>query len=368
MGGAGMVVMGAEIVEQDWELVKSQLPAGWEQAGWDTRALRREQGPLSKPEVLLRVVLGRAASSKSYREVAAHARVQGLAAVSNVALFKRERQCADWLEWIADEMLKEAMAELPDSPLRLRLVDATCASKPGSTGTDFRLHVCVQVPERRFLQAELTDAKGGESFWRFRVEPGDLFVGDRAYSTASGIKHVVLEGGQVLVRVNTSSLPLFSADDVRIDPLRLARALRPGETIEVDVWVRPRDADPIAARLCIAALPKDEAEKAQRRLRREYKGARGPGQRALESAKYVFLVTTAPRHQLTLCQAFATYRFRWQIELAFKTLKSVLKLGDLPNRLPNTGRTWLLGKLVSALIVDRLSQPPAQAIPPGAVA
>ena len=69
---------------------------------------------------------------------------------------------------------------------------------------------------------------------------------------------------------------------------------------------------------------------------------------------------------MTTAQVFATYRLSWQVELAFKTLKTVLKFDELPNRLPDTGRTWLLAKLICALLLQRLVERES-AIPPSRV-
>jgi hypothetical protein len=45
----------------------------------------------------------------------------------------------------------------------------------------------------------------------------------------------------------------------------------------------------------------------------------------------------------------------------------VLKFDELPNRLPDTGRTWLLAKLICALLLQRLASR-HEAIPPSDVA
>lgn len=354
-------------VDQEWHRLRQHLPRGWEQAARDKKAIRIAKGNLSDPERLLRLLLGRAASNGSLRAVAGYARQAGLADVSNVAVFKKERRCGDWLEWIADQLLAETVAELPDSVMRLRLVDATSVSKPGSEGTDFRLHVNVELPSRRFTQADLTDAHGGESFERFSIEPGDLMVGDRMYGMAKGIRHVVLHGGHVLVRINGSSLPLIDKAGCPVDPLEIGRRLAAGEATEVPVQLRTEIApgQPLTGRLCVQSLPIEEAQKAQERVRRSKSKDGGPaGERAIENAKYIYLFTTAPPHLLTTKQAFATYRLRWQIELSFKTLKSAMKFAALPNRLPETGRTWLLGKLVCALLLDRLVAEQADRYPP----
>jgi hypothetical protein len=350
--------------------LRDLLPEGWVEAARTTRAIRRDIGPLSDPETLMRLVLGHAAGDRSFRGVVAHARESGLCDVSDVALFKRERNCAPWLDWIANTMLAETLDELPDSELRLRLMDATTASRPGSDRSDFRLHVHVELPGRRFTSAQLTDGRGGESLKRLVIEPGDLIVGDRLYATAVGIARVVRAGGSILVRANATSLPMWTQDGVRLNPLEAARPLSPGEHAELAVEVRPSQGEPIFGRLCIQALPAEQADKAQRRVRHA-KLARGkhPGEVAIESAKYVFVFTTVTKKQMTTAQALATYRLRWQVELAFKTIKTVLHFDELPNRLPETGRTWLLAKLVCALLLERVSHiDPDTAISPSSVA
>ncbi len=47
------------------------------------------------------------------------------------------------------------------------------------------------------------------------------------------------------------------------------------------------------------------------------------------------------------------YRLRWQVELVFKRLKSLARLGHLPKRDPESARAWLYGKLLLALLADK---------------
>ena len=50
------------------------------------------------------------------------------------------------------------------------------------------------------------------------------------------------------------------------------------------------------------------------------------------------------------------YRSRWQIELSFKRMKSLLGLGHLPKKDPASARAWLHGKLLASLLVERVIQ------------
>jgi Transposase DDE domain len=50
---------------------------------------------------------------------------------------------------------------------------------------------------------------------------------------------------------------------------------------------------------------------------------------------------------LSATHALELYRGRWQIELVFKQLKSILSLGYLRKVDPDSARSWLEGKLLS---------------------
>ena len=53
----------------------------------------------------------------------------------------------------------------------------------------------------------------------------------------------------------------------------------------------------------------------------------------------------------------ALYRLRWQIELLFKRLKSLLHRDTLPSRQGPTAKSWMLARLIAAALAQRLVQP-----------
>jgi len=57
--------------------------------------------------------------------------------------------------------------------------------------------------------------------------------------------------------------------------------------------------------------------------------------RTLNAAHFVMVFTTIPAPLLGAGMVLELYRFRWQIELAFKLLKQLLKLGCLPHKAPD---------------------------------
>jgi IS4 transposase len=64
--------------------------------------------------------------------------------------------------------------------------------------------------------------------------------------------------------------------------------------------------------------------------------------------------TTLPRALLSDVAILELYRYRWQIELAFKRLKQLLKIGRLPHQDPVAAKSWIHAKLVVALLLEML--------------
>ena len=76
----------------------------------------------------------------------------------------------------------------------------------------------------------------------------------------------------------------------------------------------------------------------------------------IEYAEYVTLFTTANRHSFKGQELLSLYRGRWQIELVFKRLKSIIGIGHLPKQNPESCKAWLMGKMFVALLVERMYQ------------
>jgi hypothetical protein len=51
-------------------------------------------------------------------------------------------------------------------------------------------------------------------------------------------------------------------------------------------------------------------------------------------------------------QSLELYRLRWQVELYFKRLKSILDFGELPKKKSEHSLAWLNGKLMVALLIE----------------
>ena len=76
--------------------------------------------------------------------------------------------------------------------------------------------------------------------------------------------------------------------------------------------------------------------------------------RTLEFARYVIVFTTFPKAAFSAAQVLEWYRTRWQVELVFKRFKSLAQLGHLPKYDDESAKAWLYGKLLVALLVEKL--------------
>lgn len=92
----------------------------------------------------------------------------------------------------------------------MRAFDATTAQEPGRTKSLCRLHYGVSLPSLccdLLKLAAATWGSGGESFTQFPIRPGDYVLANRSYSTAVGIRHVMLASCHVIVRANPGPRP-----------------------------------------------------------------------------------------------------------------------------------------------------------------
>jgi hypothetical protein len=74
----------------------------------------------------------------------------------------------------------------------------------------------------------------------------------------------------------------------------------------------------------------------------------------LIAAEYIVLGTSLEGYPAD--EGLAVYRLRWQIELAFKRLKSLLGMDQIPTRTERASRSWLTAHLIMPLLCDDVSQ------------
>jgi hypothetical protein len=343
--------------DEDWSVLTGLFPDGWQQEAVRSGAVERLRG-FASADTLLRTLLLHVGSGFSLRETALRAKLAAWADVSDVSLLKRLRNSEPWLRSLCVQLLAESgLSTLTGDAPRLRVVDGTIVKEPGRTGSQWRILYTIRLPELECDFFEVTPAAGtgnGESLTRIPAHSGELILGDAIYSGLPGLLAMKQQGADVLIRVNPANFPAYGPGNRRFPLLqRVTQLKQAGQVREWKVRLLGNDGEQIQGRLCAIRKSEQAIAQAQRRLRRkESKKQTTLKPETLEFSRYVIVFTTY--EQGTAAQVLQWYRMRWQIELVFKRLKSLLRLGHLPKYDARSSRAWLYGKLLIALLTQKL--------------
>ena len=348
-------------LDEDWNLLLGLLPAEWHQQAVLSGACERLRG-FSSTSGLLRTLLLHVGNGYSLRETAVRAKAAGIAEVSDVALMRRLQKAEGWLHGLCVSLLQESGWEMPAEThgFNVRALDGTLVKEPGRSGSLWRIHYSVRIPSLVCDHFELTSTKGvgtGETLGRFAASPGDLVLADRGFCKANGVEALNGQGAAVMVRLNTSTLPLFDEDGSRFALAEEVGKLKETSTErEWPVWVHGAKGR-IAGRLCVIRKSEEATARARRHIERKaQQGGPNPKPETLQYARYVMVFTTVPATRFSTVEVLEWYRVRWQIELVFKRLKTLAELGALPKHTDASARAWLYGKLLVVLLGQKLER------------
>jgi hypothetical protein len=342
-------------MDEDWPRLLALLPLGWEGKARELGALKFGRR-FSGPESLLRTLLIYLSEDCSMVETVERARAGELVELSDVGLLKRVNKSGAWLGWITEQLIQETPTAAQSCPAllgrRLLAADGSVVTEPGAVTSTWRLHYAMDIRTLRCEQAQVTAVKQGESLTRFAVQKGDVFLGDRGFANRRGLNHVLDHGGDIMVRMNLGSLPLTEGSGLPFAQLPRLRTLRKGQTGEWPATMQGTKGD-VAVRVCAYRKTDEQRLESERKLKKDAQRRQKQLQpETLEAAGYVVVVTTLAC--LDAQGVLALYRHRWQVELAFKRLKSLLGLSRLRKKDPEGAQAWLQGKLLVACLIERL--------------
>ena len=347
------------LIEDQWEIIRHLMPADLDEHARQHGAMRRKRGQITTAEQLLQVLLMHIGGGLSLEQTVARARQRGLAELNAMALHKRLCTAGGWFAALTRHVLDGMLPYVNQSSLipghRVRLLDATTISEPGSTGTDWRIHYSMRLPEMCCDFFELTDVKGAESAKRLPVEAGDIVLMDRGYNDREAIAQLMAAGALVVFRFNSGSFPLLDAAGKPLNLLPKLRKLRIGQALELAAWFVDKSKERHGLRVCVLKKSAAAARRAERKILSKARSRSDKVKPAtLEFAKYVIVLTNLPEDLAVAGLVLELYRGRWQVELGFKRLKTLLELGHLPKKKGESSIAWMQGKILCALIIERL--------------
>ena len=350
--------MADDALPEEWIILRSWLSENLPDSAKRCGFIRRTTGRVDA-EMWLRLILMHVVGGLSLQQTMLRAAELKWCELSHVALFKRLRVAQEWLAELCDGLLdwqRKRLDEHTDcwpAGWKVRLIDATNVQEPGSTGTSWRIHYSVSMPRMVCDHFEITDAKGGEKFGRFDFRKGELAVADRGYSHRAGVAHVINSEAHVLVRWNPASLPLENTRGDADDMLDWLRKLPKTAARERNVQFR-HEGRVYPLRLCAIRKSRLATEEACKKARQaSAKGGHEIQAETLEYAGFVMVLCSADPRSVSMEAALNLYRGRWQVELVFKRLKSLLHAGHVPKESDASARSWMQAKILSALLIER---------------
>lgn len=344
-------------VSEDWKVLFSFLPENWKQLAADTGALKGLRKDKS-PETLLRILLIYLGCGHSLRETVVRARQSKIAELSDVALLKRLRKSQNWLYELCRALFQENGIAVSDTAQQMYVFGTTVVNESGKTGSQWRVYYSMTLPSFacNFFKLMSTRGKGSaETLEHFPVHPGDYILADRGYFTAKGLEHVAKAGGYVTVRLNAAgTLHLEEKPGIPFNFLSVMESITC--IGEVGEWhVNMKKAPGITGRVCVLRKTEEAARDALRCMDQDARRKNEKHQESIRSfAHHVAVFTTFPSERFLASDVLESYRLGWQVELVLKRFNSLAQFGHLPKSDEESSKAWFYGKLLVALLTEKI--------------
>ena len=349
--------------DKAWQSVLSRLPSTLdiEQSARTLGALKRKREVKSADD-LLRLILVYCVCGMSLRVTAAWAQCHNLATLSDVATLKRIRKALPWLQHIFSALVYERVAYWRKSSCNyhLSLIDASCVKAAGKSGATWRVHSRYSLSEGIFTDLVVSDVHGCEHVERFAWNKDDVVIADRAYATAKQVHQLSSIKTKFIFRIGVKRCPLSHADGSKFDLIGAARRTPLDRPAVHTVYVannHKRSGTFVQVRLIILRYGDGATQRAAKKVyHKGQKNQRKPTPIAFEMARYLCLITTLPECHFDLDLVLGLYRFRWQIELAFKRWKSLVRLAEVRAKEAVLVQCCLYAGLITALLSENLAK------------
>jgi hypothetical protein len=186
------------------------------------------------------------------------------------------------------------------------------------------------------------------------LNKGDLVLFDQGYFKLRMLEALVAKGVFFLTRFLVRTGVLDPETRERIDlPRHLSKM--DANACEMDVLIGGDKMPKVPVRLIALRVSEQVANERRRRLKKEAKKKRrAVSKHHLKMCDWTLLTTNVPQQWLPLEMVRALYTVRWQIELLFKQLKSILRVHQSDTGKENRLRCELYGKLIGAVIIHRI--------------
>lgn len=328
---------------------------GWSEKCSEMGIIQRKR-EIKTPEDLMFLNLCHLLNGCSLLDVSAAGKLLRIGDFSDVAYMKKFSQCAGWFEWICEQFAQNTVCgyEKPTylEGYRPLAVDATNVTEKGRSGQQFRLHYSIDIFNMNAVSHALTGREVGETLRNYDFKKGDLAIGDRIYGTLNGIEHCENSGADYLLRLRANHFKLYDADGKEVDIAAEFQDLQAGACGDLAVFVHLPGGKRLPVRICAKRKSDEEYAHTLKKLKLSAINHKSKTKDSTKIFNEFFIVATSLPEKISAFDVLETYRYRWQIEIYFKRLKSIMDVGDLPKKRTDSSRAWLNGKIMVALMIE----------------
>jgi len=171
---------------------------------------RRLPGQIKTPAQLLQVVMSYCGLDAVLRETAGQFTLLE-ERLTDTAIHKRLKACVPWVKALLSRLLGEAARPLLEGHLRFILVDGSTVQGPGATGTQYRLHLALDLVRLEWTYSLVTDEHTGERLTHYPLRDGDVAIADRGYNQVDQWLERADRGVGLVIRYNPHGLKLYTA-------------------------------------------------------------------------------------------------------------------------------------------------------------
>ena len=186
------------------------------------------------------------------------------------------------------------------------------------------------------------------------LQKDDLLLVDQGYFKVNTLAEIAAKDAFFLTRFFVRTKLKDAHTQTPIDLVKHLGRMR-DNACEMNVLIGGGEIPQVACRLIALRVSEQVANERRRRLKKAAnKKGRTISKLHLSMCDWTLLITNVPQGWLPLEMVRALYTVRWQIELLFKQLKSVLRIHQSNTGKENRLRCELYGKLIGAVIIHRI--------------
>jgi Transposase DDE domain len=226
----------------------------------------------------------------------------------------------------------------------------------GASSAGIKVQYGIEILTGNIWHLEIRNAKDPDMGYLIKdIQPRSLSLFDLGYTKTSFLAEIHEKKAFFLCRYRFRTVVYIENEGQlqRLDLIKFIRKMKPGEIRELQVYLGKKEKTP--SRLILEKLPEDLANAKRRKLKNDPQNKRKTiSKERLEFCVVNAFITNVPEDVLPATSAREIYSIRWQIEIGFKTWKSIFGLKDVTEMNPHRMACMFYGLLIKILVAIKV--------------